>query len=94
MVGCSLICMFNALSIGLQYAVPCHLNDLVLVWLVRVMPKGQLPTVKVSVCNIFLSEIDRDCNSIVGPAYSNGVTMELEIKVYISWACAFEPLLT
>ena len=45
------------------------------------MPKGQLPTVKVSVCNIFLSEIDRDYNSIVRPADSNGVTMELEIKV-------------
>ena len=66
--------MFNALSIVLQYAVPCHLNDLVLLSLVRVMPKGQLPTVKVSVCNIFLVEIDRDCNSIVGPADSNGVT--------------------
>ena len=45
------------------------------------MSKGQLPTVKVSVCNIFLSEIDRDYNSIVRPADINGVTMELEIKV-------------
>ena len=81
MVGCSLSYMFNALLIGLQYAVPCHLNEIVLAWLVRVMPKGQLPTVKVSVCSIFLSEIDRDYNSIVRPADSNRVTMELEIKV-------------
>ena len=45
------------------------------------MPKVQSPTVKVRVCNIFLSEIDSNCSLIVRPVDSNGVPIELKIKV-------------
>lgn len=45
------------------------------------MPKGQLPTVKVSVCNTFLSEIDSNCNLIVRPGDISGVIMKSPNKV-------------
>ena len=54
-----------------------------------VMLKGQSPTVKVSVFNIPIS----NCNSIIRSGDSNGVTMELKIKVEYSWAYPFDPLI-
>ena len=41
------------------------------------MLKDQLPTVKVSVYNVPISEIDSSCNPILRPADRYGVTMEL-----------------
>ena len=43
----------------------------------RFMLKDQLPTVKVSVYNVPISEIDSSCNSILRPGDRYGVTMEL-----------------
>ena len=40
---------------------------------VTVMPKGQSLKVKGSICNIPISEIDNNCNSLPRPADSNGV---------------------
>ena len=40
---------------------------------VTVMPKGQSPKVKDSICNIPISEKDSNCNSLPRPADSNGV---------------------
>ena len=40
---------------------------------ITVMPKGQSPKVKGSICNIPISEIDNNCNSLPRPADSNGV---------------------
>ena len=37
------------------------------------MPKGQSLKVKGSICNIPISEIDNNCNSLPRPADSNGV---------------------
>ena len=77
----SLNCIFNAVLIGLQNALLFERPDLGLKCLVTVMPKGQLPTVKVSVCSITISQINSNCNSILKPGDSNGVTMELRGKV-------------
>ena len=44
----------------------------------RVMSKDELPTVKVSVCNVPISEIDSSFNSILRPADRYGVTTELK----------------
>ena len=40
---------------------------------VTVMLRGQSPKVKGSICNILISEIDNNCNSLPRPADSNGV---------------------
>ena len=40
---------------------------------VTVMPKGQSPKVKGNICNIPISEIDNNCNSLPRPADSNGI---------------------
>ena len=37
------------------------------------MLRGQSPKVKGSICNILISEIDNNCNSLPRPADSNGV---------------------
>ena len=42
---------------------------------VTVMPKGQSPKVKGSICNIPISEIDNNCNSLPRTAKSNGVSI-------------------
>ena len=91
--GCSLNRIFNALSIGLQYTLSFEWPGFGLKWLVTVRPKGQSPTVKASLCNIFNSEIDSNCISILSPAENNGVTIELKIKVSYSWACTFDSLI-
>ena len=46
--------------------------------LATVIPKGQSPPVKVRECNIPVSEIDNNCNSILRPADNNGVNMKLK----------------
>ena len=48
---------------------------------VTVIPKGQSPKVKGSICNIPISEIDNNCNSLPRPADSNGViVVKLKMK--------------
>ena len=58
------------------------------------MAKGQSPAVKVSECNLSISEIGSNCNSILRSANSKLVTMKLKRKVEHSWICTFEPLIT
>ena len=49
---------------------------------VTVMPKDQSPKVRGSICNIPISDIDSNCNSLTRPADSNGVNVvKLKRKV-------------
>ena len=60
---------------------------------VTVMPKGQSPKVKGSICNIPISEIDNNCNSLVRPADSNGVIIvKLKRKAVYRGHVLFEPV--
>ena len=60
---------------------------------VTVMPKGQSPKVKGSVCNIPISEIENNCNSLPRPADSNGVIIvKLKRKVAYRGHVLFEPI--
>ena len=60
---------------------------------VTVMPKGQSPKVKGSICNIPVSDIDSNCNSLPRPADSNGViVVKLKRKVEYRGHVLFEPV--
>ena len=60
---------------------------------VIVMPKGQSPKVKGSICNIPISDIDSNCNSLPRPADSNGViVVKLKRKVEYRGHVLFEPV--
>ena len=60
---------------------------------VTVMPKGQLQKVKGSICNIPISEIDNNCNSLPRPADSNGVIIvKLKRKAAYRGHMLFEPI--
>ena len=61
---------------------------------VTVMPtKGQSPKMKGSICNIPISEIDNNCNSLPRPADSNGVIIvELKRKAAYRGHMLFEPI--
>ena len=60
---------------------------------VTVMPKGQLQKVKGSICNIPISEIDNNCNSLPRPADSNGVIIvKLKRKAAYRGHVFFEPV--
>ena len=49
---------------------------------VTVIPKDQSPKVKGSICNIPISDIDSNCNSLSRPVDSNGVIIvKLKRKV-------------
>ena len=43
---------------------------------VTIMPKGQSPKVKGSLCNIPILEVDRNCSSLPRPAASNGLVIQ------------------
>ena len=61
---------------------------------VTVMPtKGQSPKMKGSICNIPISEIDNNCNSLPRPADSNGVIIvKLKRKAAYRGHMLFEPI--
>ena len=60
---------------------------------VIVMLKGQSPKVEGSICNISISEIDNNCNSLPRPADSNGViVVKLKRKAAYRWHVLFEPV--
>ena len=60
---------------------------------VTVMPKVQSPKVKGSICNIPISEIDNNCNSLPRPADSNGVIIvKLKRKAAYRGHVFFEPV--
>ena len=61
---------------------------------VTVMPtKGQSPKMKGSICNIPISEIDNNCNSLPRPADSNGVIIvKLKRKAAYRGHVFFEPV--
>ena len=60
---------------------------------VTVMRKGQSPKVKGSICNIPISEIDNNCNSLPRPADSNGVIIvKLKTKAAYRGHVLFEPV--
>ena len=60
---------------------------------VTVMPKVQSPKVKGSICNIPISEIDNNCNSLPRPADSNGVIIvKLKRKAAYRGHMLFEPI--
>ena len=81
--------ILNALSIGL-YTFSLEWPVFGLKCLVTVMPKGQSPTVKSSVCNFPIFEIGDNCNSTLRPTNSKWVTMKLKREVEYS---TFEPLI-
>ena len=57
------------------------------------MLKGQSPKVKGSICNIPISEIDNNCNSLPRPADSNGVIIvKLKRKAAYRGHVLFEPV--
>ena len=57
------------------------------------MPKGQSPKVKGSICNIPISEIDNNCNSLPRPADSNGaIIVKLKRKAAYRGHVLFEPV--
>ena len=60
---------------------------------VTVIPKGQSPKVKGSICNIPISEIDDNCSSLPRPADSNGVIIvKLKRKEAFRGHVLFEPV--
>ena len=60
---------------------------------VTVMPKVQSPKVKGSICNIPISEIDNNCNSLPRPADSNGIIIvELKRKAAYRGHVLFDPV--
>ena len=60
---------------------------------VTIMPKGQSPKVKGSICNIPISEIDNNCNSLPRPAVGNGVIIvKLKRKAAYHGHVLFEPV--
>ena len=60
---------------------------------VTVMPKGLSPKVKGSICNIPISEIDNNCNSLPRPADSNGaIIVKLKSKAAYHGHVLFEPV--
>ena len=60
---------------------------------VIVMLKGQSPKVEGSICNISISEIDNNCNSLPRPADSNGVIIvKLKRKAAYRGHMLFEPI--
>ena len=81
--------ILNALLIGL-YTFSLEWPVFGLKCLVTVMPKGQSPTVKSSVCNFPIFEIGSNCNWTLRPANSKWVTMKLKREVEYSM---FEPLI-
>ena len=71
--------------IGLQYIISVEWVDFSLKCLVTVTPNGLSPTVKDSVCNIPISEIDSNCNSLLRLVDGNRVMiMKLERKLKYS----------
>ena len=62
---------------------------------VTVMPtKGQSPKMKGSICNIPISEIDNNCNSLPRPADSNGVIIvKLKREATYRGHVLFEPVI-
>ena len=60
---------------------------------VTVMPKGQSPNAKGSICNIPISEIDNNCNFLLRPADSNGVIIvKLKRKAAYRGHVLFHPV--
>ena len=60
---------------------------------VTVMPKGQSPKVKGSICNIPISDIDSNCNSLPRSADTNGViVVKLQRKVEYHAHVLLEPV--
>ena len=58
------------------------------------MLKGQSPKVEGSICNISISEIDNNCNSLPRPADSNGVIIvKLKRKATYRGYVLFEPVI-
>ena len=61
---------------------------------VAIMPKDQSPKVKGSICNIPISEIDNNCNSLPRPADSNGVIIvKLKREATYRGHVLFEPVI-
>ena len=60
---------------------------------VTIMPKGQSPKVKGSICNIPISKIENNCNSLPRSADSNGIIIvKLERKAAYRGHVLFEPV--